>query len=72
MENPKLPTIDELLAGTAQFDEKFYVSNKNGGYTLKDDILKKVLAEAEFRWNNGGKEMYENQHNVNDTLLKKH
>lgn len=61
MKNLKLPTIDELLAGTAQFDEKFYIPNKNGGFTLRDDILKKVLADAKFRWNNGGKEIYENQ-----------
>ncbi len=55
--NHKLPTIEELLTSTAQFDEKLYDKTEDG-YSLKPEIYEKVNARAEFRWNNGGKEIY--------------
>ncbi len=59
MKNQKLVSVEEFFAGTAHFDKEFYVPNSNGGFILKDDILKKLNEEAEFRWNNGEKEIYE-------------
>jgi len=59
MKNLKLTTIDEIFAGTAHFDEKYYNRNENRGFTLKPEILKIVNEEAEYLWNNGGKEIHD-------------
>lgn len=66
MKNLKLTTVDEIFAGTAHFDEKYYDRKESGGFTLKPEIAKKVNAEAEYRWNNGGKEIYDKLQTIPD------
>ena len=66
VQDKKLVTVDELLAGTAHFDEAIYVKTKNGGYQLRADLLEEVNAAAQHRWENGGKEIYEKLQTIPD------
>ena len=54
----ELVTIDELMAGTAQFDEEIYIKTDTG-LRLRDDLSEKVNATAKQRWENGGKEIHD-------------
>lgn len=55
----KLVNADEFIAGKALFEGNgAYVKNINGGFTLRPDLLKNVNADAKYRWENGGKEIY--------------
>ena len=51
-------TMDEIIAGTARFDEEVYILTDNG-FRLRDDWREKVTAAAKWRWKNGGKEMHD-------------
>jgi len=54
----ELVTIDELMAGTAQFDEEIYIKT-DSGLRLRDDLSEKINAAAKQRWENGGKEIHD-------------
>ncbi|MCO5259439.1 MAG: hypothetical protein M9916_04785 [Crocinitomicaceae bacterium] len=55
----KIVSIDEIIGSTVNPEESGnYIKDVIESFTLSPDLLKKLDAEAEHRWKNGGKEIY--------------
>ena len=59
-------SFDEWLKTAENFDKEAFTFKEDGSIILKDELWQKTIAETQFQWDNGAKEMYEKLQTIPD------